>query len=84
MYKPGWSRKGYYRTKYQCEDMLQAIKAVKNKEMTVRGAAKHCLVSLDTLRDRVSGTTGEDNGRPNELTKEEEAIIVERVVLIGT
>jgi hypothetical protein len=29
------------------------------------------------LRDRVAGTTGEDIGRPTELTKEEEAIMVE-------
>jgi hypothetical protein len=64
--------------------MLQAIDAVKNKEMSCRGAAKHFKVPFATLRDRVAGTTGEDIGRPTELTKEEEAIIVERVVLMGT
>jgi hypothetical protein len=64
--------------------MLEAIQAVKDKEMSCRGAAKHFRVPFATLRDRVAGTSGGDVGRPTELMKEEEAIIVERVILIGT
>jgi hypothetical protein len=84
VYKPGWSRKGNYRTKYAMAVMLEAIQAVKDKEMSCRGTAKHFRVPFATLRDRVAGTTGGDVGRPTELTKEEEAIIVERVILMGT
>ncbi len=47
-----------------------------------RGAAKHFRVPFATLRDRVTGTTGGDVCHPTELTKEEEAIIVERVILM--
>jgi hypothetical protein len=64
--------------------MLEAIQAVKDKEMSCRGAAKHFRVPFATLRDRVAGTSGGDVGRPTELMKEDEAIIVERVILMGT
>jgi hypothetical protein len=64
--------------------MLEVIQAVKDKEMSCRGAAKHFRVPFATLRDRVAGTSGGDVGRPTELMKEEEAIIVERVILMGT
>jgi hypothetical protein len=84
VHKPGWSRKGNYRTKYAMAVMLEAIQAVKDKEMSCRGAAKHFRVPFATLRDRVAGTTGGDVGRPTELSKEEEAVIVERVILMGT
>jgi hypothetical protein len=64
--------------------MLEAIQAVKDKEMSCRGAAKHFRVPFATLRDRVAGTTGGDVGCLTELMKEEEAIIVDRVILMGT
>ncbi len=32
VHKPGWSRKGNYRTKYAMAVMLEAIQAVKDKE----------------------------------------------------
>jgi hypothetical protein len=64
--------------------MLEVIQAVKDKEMSCRGAAKHFRVPFATLRDRVAGTSGGDVGRPTELMKEEEAIIVDRVILMGT
>jgi hypothetical protein len=38
--KPGWNRKGNYGTKYQVAVMLQAIEAVKKKEMS-SSAVKH-------------------------------------------
>ncbi len=64
--------------------MLEANQAVKDKEMSCRGAAKHFRVPFATLKDRVACTTVGDVGHPTELMKEEEAIIVEKVILMGT
>ena len=52
--------------------------------MSVRGAAKHFRVPFATLRDRVSSKTGADVGHPTELSKEEEEILEERLILMGT
>jgi hypothetical protein len=83
MRKPGWSRKGNYRTKYSPEALLKAIKAVQEKRMSAREAAKLYQVPKTTILDRISGRSSPAVGHPTELSQEEESVIVERLVLMG-
>ncbi len=79
-----YSRKGNYRNKYRPEDMLAAIQAVKNGEMSSREAARQFEVPRTSLQDRLSGKSGDKVGRPTELLSEEETLLVERILLMGT
>ena len=82
--KPGWSRKGNYRTKYSRETLEKAIQALKDKEMSLRETSRHFGVPFTTLRDRMAEKSSEAVGHPTELSKEEEDILEERIILMGT
>ena len=82
--KINYSRKGNYRSKYTEEDMKKALKAVNNKRMSLGEAAKEYGVPKVTIHDRLRGNTQERLGRPTVLLEEEDAIIVERLKLMGT
>ena len=79
-----FSRKGNYRSKYTEEDMRKALKAVKNKRMSLGEASKEYGVPKVTIHDRLRGNMQEKLGRPTVLSEEEESIIVERLKLMGT
>ena len=83
-YLARYNRKGNYRTHYQKEDMDAALAAVQNGEMTIREASKEYNVKRTTLQDRLSGKSGDKVGRPTVLLSEEEALLVERIILMGT
>lgn len=76
-------RKGNYRTRYDQEMLKRAVQEVVDKTMSFGEAAKHYGVPKTTIHDRVKETVGEKLGRPTELSSEEEAIIVERCLLLG-
>ena len=65
--------------KWNEEDMMEAMKAVNELQMTVYGAAKHYKIPRETLRSRVTGkvSLNAKTGRPTTLTTDEEAEIVE-------
>jgi transposase-like protein len=65
------------RLQYSQELILQAIEAVRNKEMTMGEAAKHFGVPKTTIFDRLHTSSGV-LGRKPELTDEEENVIVSR------
>ena len=52
--------------------------------MGVREAAKTYKVPRSTLSDRVSGRVKASLGRPTELTDEEESVLEERLMFMGT
>ena len=83
-YLARYSRVGNYKTHYEKEDMEAALSAVRNGEMSIRAAVKEFGVKRTTLQDRLSGKSGETVGRPTVLLAEEEALIVERIILMGT
>jgi hypothetical protein len=83
-YRARYSRVGNYKTHYEKEDMEAALSAVRNGEMSIRAAVKEFGVKRTTLQDRLSGKSGETVGRPTVLLAEEEALIVERIILMGT
>jgi len=83
-YLARYSRVGNYRTHYMKEDMEAAISAVKNGDMSIRAACKEFGVKRTTLQDRMSGKSGESVGRPTVLLADEEALLVERIILMGT
>ena len=62
------------------ESAIQAVEA----GMTVRKAALKYQVPRSTLHDRVHNGASSTVGRPTTLSNEEEAIIVERSILMGT
>lgn len=80
--KAGLSRK-HSRTTYTQETLQEAIEAVKKGRMTLRKAAQHYGVPKTTMLDRISERRGEKLGRSTELGAEEEAIIEERLLLLG-
>jgi DDE superfamily endonuclease/helix-turn-helix, Psq domain len=77
------SRKNNYRTSYEQDNMDEAVNAVKSG-MTVKMAAAQFSVPRTTLGDRVAGRTKLDPGRPTQLSNEEEKILVERAMLLGS
>jgi hypothetical protein len=79
----GRARLHNYRTRYNQDDMEDAIKAVKDG-MSVKLAAARFQVPRTTLGDRAKGRTKAALGRPTQLTEEEERILAERAVLLGT
>jgi hypothetical protein len=72
-----------YRTKYSQDAMDKAIQAVKSG-MSVKVAAARYQVPRTTLGDRAKGRTKAMLGRPTQLTVEEERILAERAILLGT
>ena len=67
--------------RYLAENLDKAIDAVK-KGMSVRKAAQKYEVPRSTLHDRVHNGASAKVGRPTELNKEEEDIIVDRANLM--
>ncbi len=63
--------------------MARAVAQVKKQKMSVREAALEYGVKRSTLHHIVRGKVAEEVGRPNVLDKEEEKIIVERLLLMS-
>ena len=78
----GFSRKGNYRHKYSPEMISQALQLVTDKTLTLNAAAKEYGIPKTTLYDRMKFRT-EKVGRPTVLSEDEEAIIVERLVVLS-
>jgi hypothetical protein len=72
------------RTKYPPENLQRAYDLVKEEGWTPFRAAKECQVPRITLVDKLRGThrTGQV-GRPTVLSKTEEEVLVELLVLMG-
>ncbi len=81
--RKGPARKNNYRTTYNSEDMARAVAQVKKQKMSVREAALEYGVKRSTLLDIIRGKVAEEVGRPNVLDKEEEKIVVERLLLMS-
>ena len=81
--RKGTARKNNYRTSYNSEDMARAVAQVKKQKMSVREAALEYGVKRSTLHDIVRGKVAEGVGRPTVLDKEEEKLIVERLLLMS-
>jgi transposase-like protein len=72
------------RSKYTREDMERAAELVLNDGLPVSTAAKRCNVPRVTLIDMIKGTHKFGGaGRPTILTKVEEDVLVEMLVLLG-
>ena len=72
-----------YRARYSQEELQNAVREVAEKRMSLREAAMHYGVPKATLHDRVKESAGDQLGRPTELSVDEEAIIVERLLVHG-
>ena len=81
--KKGSKRLGNYRSKYTEETFLKALKAVKDKRMSLRDAQKEYGVPKTTLIDRLAGRRGDKLGRSTVLSKEEVEFLVERILVMG-
>lgn len=81
--QPGTERKLNYRTKYTKEALDAAIKAVREKRLSLGEAVREFGVPKTTLHDRLHDRVSGTLGRPTCLSKEEELIIVERLLLMG-
>ena len=70
-----------FRLQWRNKDMLEAMKAVEEKKMTIRGAAKKFAVPYSTLKDRVHGRVrhGTKPGVKTALSPEEEEELVRYV-----
>ncbi|XP_052227458.1 uncharacterized protein LOC127842149 [Dreissena polymorpha] len=70
---------------YNPESLLLAYKAVKEKGMKIKTAARNFGVPTQTLRDRVKGLVNAEN--PNErwraMTQEEEETLIERITTLS-
>lgn len=76
------SRKDNYRCKYSGDAFENAVNAVKEKKMSIREAAKHYKVPKSTICDRLQGKKPKV-GRPQELTEEEEKLLVQRLMVMA-
>lgn len=76
-------RKNNYRHKYTPELFAAAVKAVRDGTMSFGEASKHFGVPKTTLHDRINSKATEDLGRPTELSKDEEELVVERLQVMG-
>jgi hypothetical protein len=74
---------GNFRSKYTQAIFEEAFQAVKDKTMSLREAAQHYGVPKTTLIDRLANRYSDKLGHPTELSKEEEAILVERLIILG-
>ena len=63
--------------------MQQAVKEVQEQRMSFRQAAMEYQVPITTLFDRVKEKVSETSGRPTDLSKLEETILVERLLVLG-
>ena len=82
--KPGvGGRPVKYRGRYSQENLLAAVKEVKEKRMSLGQAAKEFQVPKITLWDRVKDRVSDQLGRPTVLSKMEEQILVERALILG-
>ena len=61
---------------YEKADLLKAIEAVKEGELTVSASARMYNIPRQTLKDKVSGKHSKTVGRQTELTAEEEQSLV--------
>jgi transposase-like protein len=72
------------RLQYPQEKVVQAIQAVKQKTMSLGEASKHYGIPKTTIYDRMKSSKEQlQLGRPTELTKDEETIIVQRLKVMG-
>ncbi len=81
--KAGSARLGNYQHKYSQEALQQALEAIRDQKMNIKRAAITFGVPRTTLHDRLREKVTGDLGRPTVLCKEEESILVERLVLLG-
>jgi transposase-like protein len=81
--RKGSMRKGNYRTKYSQATIELAIQDIQEKRLSLNKAAKHYNVPKATLSNRINQLVQDQLGRPTELKKEEEEIIVERLMMMG-
>ena len=77
-----YNRKGNYRTKYEHQDMEDALAAVMGG-MPVKQAARQFHVPRTTLQGRAKGNHGEKLGGPTILSPDEEKEIALRLVTFG-
>ena len=78
----GTSRKDY-RTKYSQEDLEKAVEDIRAKRKTARQAAKEYGIPRSTIEDCLNEKKSAAVGRPKVLSDAEEAIIVERLLLMS-
>jgi hypothetical protein len=77
-------KKRFKRLLYAQDKMDEAIRAVKDKTMTLGQASKHFEIPKTTIFDRLnSKKTKLQLGRPPELSEDEEKIIVQRLKVMG-
>lgn len=81
--KVGTDRKNNYRSKYSQEDLLKAIEDVKDKKLSIRAASILYGIPRTTIGDHIEGRAGPKVGRPTELSEDEEAIIVKRLLYMA-
>ena len=83
--RKGTVRKGNYRSSYTEEDMLAAVRLVREDGMSIFKAAKTMNVKRQTLNDRLLKYADPEKkptvGRPQELTSREEEDIVECLIM---
>jgi transposase-like protein len=72
-----------YRGKYNEENLKQAVKEVREHRMSYGQAAAEFGVPKATLHDRVKEKVSETAGRPTVLSKLEETLLVERLLVMG-
>jgi len=78
------ARRGKYKAQYSNEDVEKAYEEVKDGKMSERAAALAYGVPRSTLKDKLAGrVVNETAGRPPVLSKEEEDLIVERLIIHG-
>jgi hypothetical protein len=76
--------RGKYKGKYTDAQLKEAMDDVQNKRMSERAAALAYGIPRSTLKDRLAErVTNDSAGRPTVLSKEEEELIVERLLLHG-
>jgi hypothetical protein len=72
------------RLNYNDEDLVEAVKAVKEEGISLRAASERYNVPKSTIKDRMSETHGTKMGRPPILSPDEEKMLVERLKILGT
>jgi hypothetical protein len=75
-------RKHTYRGGYSEEDVQAAVQEMK-AGMSARAASERYGIPRSTLLDRCAGVHSAKQGRPTVLKEEEEAVIVEMLLLLG-
>jgi hypothetical protein len=81
--RKGSMRKGNNRTKYILAAIELAIQDIQGKWLSLNKAAKHYNVPKATLSNRINQFVQDRLAHPTELKKEEEEIIVERLMMMG-